>query len=150
MLKWLKVHGKSKNSKAQLEDYWAPFEKSATKDLVEEFNSTATEQCARITRTKRAEMRGVEDDIDMINACYSDSDDLGGPVQWKETIAGGSNPRLSEREEESEDVLSDSEARKAKITIEPLETITERKGNVTEWFQALEDEFRIREIPRKL
>ena len=136
--------------KAQLEDYWAPFEKSATKDLVEEFNSAATEQSARITRTKRAETRGVEEDIDMINACYSDSDELGGPVQWKEAIAGGPSPRLPEREEESEDVLSDSEARKAKITIEPLETITERKGNVDEWFQALEDECRIRGIPRKL
>ena len=110
--------------KAQLEDYWAPFEKSATKDLVEEFNSAATEQSARITRTKRAETRGVKEDIDMINACYSDSDDLGGPVQWKEAIAGGSTPRSLEREEESEDVLSDSEARKVKITIEPLEMIT--------------------------
>ena len=90
--KWLKAHGKSKAPKAQFEDYWSLFEKSATRELVGEFNSAAGEGGVQISRTKRAMTKGVEEGIDQVNAQYEDeeasqseSSDDGGWTSVQET-----------------------------------------------------------------
>ena len=65
--KWLKVHGKQMSFDRKHENFWKLFEKSATKELLEEFNRAAGVSRIRIERTKKAETRNVKEEIDRIN-----------------------------------------------------------------------------------
>ena len=53
--KWLKAHGKWINLAREHEDFWKLFERSATRDLVDEFNKAAGESGIRIERTKKTD-----------------------------------------------------------------------------------------------
>ena len=64
----LKVHGKQMSFDRKHEDFRKLFEKSATKELLEEFNRAAGVSRIRIERTKKAETRNVKEEIDRINA----------------------------------------------------------------------------------
>ena len=63
----LKVHGKQMSFDRKHEAFWELFEKSATRDLLEEFNRAAGVSRIRIERTKKAETRNVKEEIDRIN-----------------------------------------------------------------------------------
>ena len=66
--KWLKVHGKQMSFDRKHENFWKLFEKSATKELLEEFNRAAGVSRIRIERTKKASTKNIKDEIDRINS----------------------------------------------------------------------------------
>ena len=88
----MKVHSRKKNTEVRHEDFWKLFEKSAIKDLVEEFINTADKDRVLIKRKTKAETRGIEEEIDRVNERYeendssgseSDDDEVGTKVQRK-------------------------------------------------------------------
>ena len=130
--KWLKAHGKSKAPKAQFEDYGSLFEKSATRELVGEFNSAAGEGGVQISRTKRAMTKGVEEGIDQVNAQYEDeeasqseSSDDGGWTSVQETKV---EAKRGKEEKKKVDIKVMRDIEKVKFSLEPLKTTIKEGG----------------------
>ena len=151
--KWLKAHGKSKAPKAQFEDYWSLFEKSATRELVGEFNSAAGEGGVQISRTKRAMTKGVEEGIDQVNAQYEDeeasqseSSDDGGWTSVQETKV---EAKRGKEEKKKVDIKVMRDIEKVKFSLEPLKTTIKEGGDVQMWFRCFEEEAEFKGVPKK-